>query len=149
MNAGLPAQSIAAIVIAALSALVVIIGWAVAHRSNLRRDALAKRRELRVKYLLDAYRRLEEAARSPTNLTEAWRAFESAAADIQLLGTREQIDVLLEYLRQVRDDRAQIDPLLKLLRDDLRKELDLAVDVPAIHQFKFTPIPRPETSKTP
>lgn len=124
---------------AAISALVVMIGWVVVHRSNLRRDTLVKRRDLRVQYLLDAYRRLENASgRSLEDMPVAKRAFESAVADIQLLGTRSQIEALLAYLNQhVRDGGGNVDPLLKLIRDDLRRELNLEEDVPLIHQFRF------------
>ena len=122
-----------------ISAVVIIVGWIVAHRLNVRRDTLAKRRDLRVQYLLDAYRRLEDAANRPIDaLPEAKRAFESAVSDIQLLGTRAQIDALLAYLNQhIREGGANIDPVLKLLRDDLREELSLEKDVAAVHQFRF------------
>lgn len=54
-----------------ISTGVVIAGWIVAHRLNLQRDTAAKRRDLRVQYLLDAYRRLEAAAnRDPETV---WR----------------------------------------------------------------------------
>ena len=124
---------------AIISTAVIIVGWAVAHRLTVRRDTLAKRRDLRVQYLLDAYRRLEDAANRPLDsLPEAKRAFESAVADIQLLGTSEQIDALLKYLNQLtKEGGGNVDPVLKLLRDDLRKELSLEKDVAQIHQFRF------------
>lgn len=127
------------IITAIISAAVIIVGWAVVHRLTVRRDTLAKRRDLRVQYLLDAYRRLEDAANRPLDsLPEAKRAFESAVADIQLLGTSEQIDALLKYLNQfTKEGGGNVDPVLKLLRDDLRKELSLEKDVAQIHQFRF------------
>ena len=127
------------ILTAIISATVIIIGWAVAHRLTVIRDTLAKRRDLRVQYLLDAYRRLEDAANRPLDsFPEAKRAFESAVADIQLLGTSAQIGALLIYLRQYsQESRGNIDPVLKLIRDDLRKELSLETDVEQIHQFRF------------
>lgn len=126
-----------------ISTVVIIVGWIVAHRLNVQRDSLAKRRDLRVQYLLDAYRRLEDAANRPIDaLPQAKRAFESAVADIQLLGTRAQIDALLVYLNQhIKEGGANIDPLLKLLRDDLREELSLEKDVAAVHQFRFKNTP--------
>ena len=125
--------------IAIFSAAVIIVGWLVAHRLTVKRDTLAKRRDLRVQYLLDAYRLLENTANRPANsFPEAKRAFESAVADIQLLGTRAQIDALLTYLNQfVKDGGANIDPVLKLLRDDLRKELNLDINIAPVHQFRF------------
>ena len=71
-------------------------------------------------------------------LKEAKLAFESAVADIQLLGTGTQIDALLVYLNEhVLNGGANVDPLLKLLRDDLRSELSLEKDVAKLHQFRF------------
>ena len=124
---------------ALFSAAIIIVGWIVAHRFNLKRDTLAKRRDLRIQYLLNAYRRLEDTANRPLDsLPDAKRAFESAVADIQLLGTREQIEALLKYMNQfTKEGGGNIDPVLKLLRDDLREELSLEKDVPQIHQFRF------------
>lgn len=136
-------QHILSILIPALPILipagVVILGWIVAHELNVRRDTLAKRRDLRVQYLIEAYRKLEDNAGRINALPEVKRTFESAVADIQLLGTRTQIDALLLFLQQFKDNTNEtIDPVLKLLRDDLRKELNLEVDVQSIHQFRFT-----------
>lgn len=127
------------IITAIISAAIIIVGWVVAHRLTVRRDTLAKRRDLRVQYLLGAYRRLEDAANRPLDsLPEAKRAFESGVADIQLLGTSEQINALLTYLNQfTKEGGGNIDPVLKLLRDDLRKDLSLEIDVAQIHQFRF------------
>lgn len=123
-----------------ISALVVVVGWWIVHWLNVHRDTLAKRRELRVQYLLEAYRRLEAASyRTSSDLPEAQRAFESAVADIQLLGTRAQIDALQafldDFLRGVKG--AKVDDALKLLRNDLRKELSLEIDVPPVRIFRF------------
>jgi len=117
---------------------VIIFGWVVAHELNVRRDTIAKRRDLRVQYLVEAYRKLEDTAGRVNALPEVKRAFESAVADIQLLGTRAQIDALLTFLNQfAQNTGGTIDPVLKLLRDDLRKELNLELNVAVVHQFRF------------
>lgn len=46
----------------ALPVIVVMIGWFVAHQFSVSRDRQNKRRDLRVQFLLEAYRRLEAAA---------------------------------------------------------------------------------------
>lgn len=121
-----------------IPAAIVILGWIVAHELNLRRDTFAKRRDLRVHYLIDAYRKLENNSNRLNSLPEAKQAFESAVADIQLLGTRAQIEALLIFLDQFKKNtNSSIDPVLKLLRDDLRKELSLEINVRPIHQFRF------------
>jgi hypothetical protein len=121
-----------------IPAAIVILGWIAAHELNVRRDTLAKRRDLRVQYLIEAYRKLEDNAGRQNSLPEVKRAFESAIADIQLLGTRAQIDALLIFLQQFKDNtNGNIDPVLKLLRDDLRKELNLESSLTPVHQFRF------------
>lgn len=122
-----------------LSVLVACVGWVVVHRLNVTRDISARRRELRIQYLLEAYRRLEAAANRDTpSVAEAQRAFESALADIQLLGTKYQITSLVEYLHaHVASGSSDIDPVLELLRADLRRELALEQDVPRVLVFRF------------
>lgn len=120
-------------------AIVAVIGWVVAHQFNVYRDRQNKRRDLRVEFLLDAYRRLESAA-NREGKTEAQKlAFESAVADIQLLGTPEQVAAVVNYLhRHAAGGGAQIDEVLRLLRQDLRKEIGLIGKVENAVIFRFT-----------
>ena len=62
----------------------------------VRKDRLAKKRDLRTQYLLDAYRRLEGASNREMS-DEDERAFESALADIQLPGSGEQVRLATEF----------------------------------------------------
>lgn len=106
---------------------VAICGWLVGHWFNARRDQQNKRREVRVKYLIDAYQHLETAScRELIHGSEFAKGFESAIADIQLFGTNGQVQMakaLAEAIanRQVADSG----PLLSSLRTDLRCELNL------------------------
>ncbi len=121
-----------------IPATVIILGWVVAHALTVRRDTIAKRRDLRAQYLLEAYRKLADFAGRDNALPEAKRAFESAVADIQLLGTPTQIDTLLVFLNEfVQDTNTSISPVLSLLRDEIRKELNLELKIPIVHQFRF------------
>ncbi len=120
-------------------ALVAVIGWFVAHQFNAYRDRLNKRTELRIQFLLDAYRRLEASANRDNQSEEQKKAFESAIADIQLLGTPEQVNATVKYLRQhAAHGSAQIDSVLKLLHKDLRKEIGLKGKVEDAIIFRFT-----------
>ena len=119
-------------------ALVAVVGWFAAHQFNVYRDRQNKRRDLRVQFLLDAYRRLESAANRPMKTEEQTLAFESAVADIQLLGTAEQVSATIDYLREhASGDGAQIDEVLRLLRNDLRKEIGLPGKVENAFVFRF------------
>ena len=78
-----------------LSPLVAVIGWFIAHRFNVYRDRRNKSHDMIIQYLLEAYRRLEAAA-NREKVEEQAAAFESAIADIQLLGSIQQISVTMK-----------------------------------------------------
>ncbi|MBI5249434.1 MAG: hypothetical protein HY912_08060 [Desulfomonile tiedjei] len=97
-------------------------------------DILRKRRDTRVTYLIEAYRRLESAANRPLTETTA-RNVESALADMQLFGTPRQVELAqqcIEYF--AKHQGVEMNSLLADLRKDLRSELDLqSVDGPLAH----------------
>ncbi len=107
------------------TAAIAVVGWLAAHRFASARDRQNKKRDLRTSYLIDAYRRLESAGTRPLCAQTA-AAFESAIADIQLLGTVEQVRLAQEFASQFAGQgSASLDPLLESLRRDLRSELKL------------------------
>jgi len=109
------------------------------HFFTKRRESDNEKRKVRVGYLLDAYRRLEAAANREISNDELKTAFESAVADIQLLGTKQQIETALGYIVDHADGNgAKINILLELLRDDLRQELGLRKSNLNIRIFRFT-----------
>jgi hypothetical protein len=86
--------------------------------------------EVRVGYLIEAYRRLEAGtSRGAIDGTEYGRGFESAIADIQLFGTVEQVRLAKQLAIDIADRKkdASAGPLLLSLRDSLRIELHLGV----------------------
>ena len=74
-----------------VTTVVAIFGWLVAHRLSAARDRANKRRDLRVQYLIDAYRKLENAGNRNTNTSDYAAALELAVADIQLFGSPDQV----------------------------------------------------------
>lgn len=91
----------------------------------------AKRRELRVEYLLKAYRALDEASNRQTMTVDHARATERAIADVQLLGTNSQVALADAFaLGFAESGSADSTPLLESLRGDLRKELLLGEVAP-------------------
>lgn len=105
----------------AVTVLIAVAGWILGHKLNARRDRINKHREIRLKYLIDAYRNLVNTTGRTELDSQETRDQRDAVADIQLFGTREQIDHLLELRKNSKD----INPLINSLRDELRKELDL------------------------
>lgn len=122
--------------------VVAVLGWFVGHQFNAHRDRQNKRRELRIQFLLEAYRRLESAANREAKSEEQMLAFESAVADIQLLGSPEQVRATVNYLQQhATAGGAKIDEVLRILRRNLRKELGLKGEVENAIVFRFTRSP--------
>ena len=108
-----------------VTTLVAIVGWFAAHRLAAARDRANKRRELRVSFLIDAYRRLEFASRREHD-SETVKALESALADIQLMGSPEQVAMIPDYLSALNaNPTTDPGPLLESLRKELRQELKL------------------------
>lgn len=124
-----------------VTTIVAVTGWVVGHRLNAERDLHNKRIELRVKYLLAAYRNLESAIE--TEITrENLNILESAISDIQLLGTPEQVDKVLTWSSQFSktgtQENVNLQDLLEDLRANLRKELGLGQVEEKIHHVKFS-----------
>jgi len=128
------------IVTVVVSALLSGLGWFVGYLTTVRRDRLSKKRDLRTQYLLDAYRRLEGAANRREPKEDDEKALESAVADIQLLGSPEQVHLARQFaLEFAGAGQASLDQLLEALRLDLRKELALA---PLVEGITFLRIVR-------
>ena len=101
-----------------------IVGGLVVHLLSRRRDRANKRKEQRVAYLIEAYRRLEE--RSQQFGAAEKGKLESAVADIQLFGTPRQVNLVQRFASDfAARGSASLDGLLADLRTDLRAELNL------------------------
>ena len=68
-----------AIILLIITAPLAVVGWFIVHQLSITRDIKDKRTELKIKYLIVAYRRLENVLhRDNPNMQD----FESAVADI-------------------------------------------------------------------
>jgi hypothetical protein len=106
--------------------LVAVASWFVGSWLSVRRDRANKRRDLRVQYLIEAYRRLATATERKETNAEYFAELDSALVDVQLFGSTEQIAAAQKFARQLAEHRAaQLSELLASLRDDLREELKL------------------------
>lgn len=108
-----------------VTVFVALSGWYVVHRLTAWRDRVNHRRQLKTQYLIDAYRRLANAANRPPNPNSPFfRNMETAIADIQLFGTNKDIDLVCTFLKDFsQNNQASLDPLLLVLRNQLRDEL--------------------------
>lgn len=98
-----------------------------AHRLTSRRDQTNRRSDLRVQYLLSAYRAVADTSHRDLDPGSAHvRTFEQGLADIQLLGSKEQAEMAVAIGKALTESgEALMDDLLLSLRDDLRGELKL------------------------
>ncbi len=130
-------NSIVQIAVAIIAALVIVAGWQVVHRQEMQRDRDAKRRDLRVEYLIEAYRRLEYVSNRP-NTPENTPDLGKAIADVQLFGTAKQVELAQTFGSDLsKNGTAPLDPLLFQLRTDLREELGLEIVSPKIYYLRM------------
>ena len=125
-----------------VTTVIAVAGWWVVHRMTAKRDRENKRRDLRIQYLIDAYRKLEGVSNREENSPEWAKKLESAIADIQLFGSARQVAMAKEFASDMAAQRgASADDLLKDLRKDLRQEL-LLENVP--DDLKYLRIKAPD-----
>jgi hypothetical protein len=114
----------------AVPGLIVIAGWFLAHWLTERRERQSARRDAIVKALESAYLRLATSANGEKALSESQLDnLEMFVSEIQLYGSPRQIDLMQDlvnaFLSKTPGTLVSFDPLLKQLRDDLRRELEL------------------------
>lgn len=113
-------------IISVFTLLITIVGWYVLHKSGQKRDLKNKRKDLRITYLIEAWKKLEYAANRNINEVEFVEHVEKPIALIQLFGSARQISLA----KKIADDmaktrKASFDDILENLRNDLREELNL------------------------
>ncbi|MFA6172214.1 MAG: hypothetical protein WC701_00890 [Kiritimatiellales bacterium] len=115
------------IIAAGIGAIAALIVWYLGARDLAKKERENKIREIRLNFLIGAYQRFEACGNRPMQHdSDLARDLESAIADIQLFGTKGQVNLAQQIARQFADEGcALFDELLNLLREDLRCELDL------------------------
>lgn len=112
-----------------ISSVVIILSWFVGSWLTTRREFNNKKREIRIQYLIGAYRSIASAANRQGTMTNDQKLkIESAIEDIQLLGNEIQLNALNNMVSSRNSNFTEI---LEILRNDLRQELELKkVDYP-------------------
>lgn len=111
---------------------VVIIGWFINGWLASKREFKNKQREVRINYLIEAYRSIASATnRFEATSDEHRRRIEAAIEDIQLLGNTAQLEALNRLLD--RNDN-NFNDIIASLRGGLREELKLP---PVPHRIRF------------
>ena len=108
-----------------LPVAVALGGWVVVHKFTSAREYKSQQREYRVEFLIEAYRNLERAAQRNPIPPSCAKSIEEALGDIQLLGSPQVIEGARQVAMNLKTGSADIMPLLKNLRSELRTELGL------------------------
>jgi len=107
-----------------VTAIVAFAGAYLAHYFTSRRDRSNAKRDQRIAYLIDAYRKLEFV--SNRNDLADTKPIEAAVADIQLFGSAKQVKLAQDFVIEFAATKSvSLDPILEDLRQDLRAELQL------------------------
>ena len=126
-NQEMIAKLVVATIPAIIGAIVAVLLWFLSARNLRKVDLLNKKREVRINFLIDAYRKIENSGnRSLEPNSEFTQHIESAIGDIQLFGTRNQAELAQKVSDTLADTGSvTYDYLLDELRKDLRSELKL------------------------
>ena len=107
-----------------VTSIVTMVGWYILHHLARKRDFENKKKELRINYLIEAWRKLEHSVNRKNE--DPTHDVEKSIADIQLFGTAKQIELAIKVVTDlVNNKNASLDDILEELRQDLRKELNL------------------------
>ena len=112
----------------ALAALIAVAGWIVGHALTSQRDLNSEKRKVRITFMLEAFRKLESGSSRGPNAKKYDEQFQSALADIQLLGSPQQAEAARNVASALGTGSGQsirLNDLLNALRSELRRELNL------------------------
>lgn len=113
-----------------VTVVVAIFGWFVAHWLSSMRDEKSKKREIVTGYLISAFSEIERSI-EPNEIAKEWFVNLGAALHkIQLFGDERQIELVHKIFEVMQNKNAtfpndKLMELLRILRNDLRKELKL------------------------
>ena len=114
--------------------LLVMMGWYFTHQSNLKQSKKvhklnleasrkSKQLDIRIKALTNLYHHVANTSHRPAGITHI---LEKAVQEIQLLGTRKQVELTRSAIKELAEKKAtDFTELLVDLRSELRKELAL------------------------
>ncbi|PTQ76475.1 hypothetical protein C8R26_11768 [Nitrosomonas oligotropha] len=129
-----------------IPSIVVVVGWCFVHITSKNRDIEAARRNLRAKYLIDAYRAISFTIQRKDLTIDEMSQLERACDEIHLFGNEEQIknvhDIMANYFKDSLECRAN--KQIKLL-DSIRSELRqlFKEDPKSLEKFTVLRLDRP------
>ena len=105
--------------------IVGFLGILLGHILTIERESKNRVKDIRIKYLIDAYNKLKRGVMPKAKKYDKGE-FESAIAQIQLLGIRKQVELTYRFCEEAQSGKGDlIQELLENLRVELRNELSL------------------------
>lgn len=111
-----------------ISSLIIVVGWFIIHYFSQKRDLQNKKREIVIEYLIKTYRVLAcDILQRKLTSAESKKALEDILSDLQLIGSKEQVEMAKQLADAAVRGSGIIDlsPIINNLRQSLRKELKL------------------------
>lgn len=122
-----------------VATLAAVIGWVVAHKLNAARDVRNKQREIRLKYLSEAYDVFIEIGRN-VDILGNYREVERAISYIHLYGNTKQVELCDKFVNDIAlSGSANHTELVVEVRNFIRSELGLRVLSTKLNLLKVTP----------
>jgi hypothetical protein len=115
-----------------VTTVIALAGWIVVHRLNAERDLKNSRLQLRTQYLLEIYRKLERSCGKAVT-RESADDIEVALADLQLLGSAEQVHMARQYIA-AHGNRNLTGINVGLLMEDIRNNLRIELGLEPIKE---------------
>lgn len=107
-----------------VSASVVVLGWFVLNRLNWKKEIKQKRKDFRLKYLIEAYHSIRLIEDEGLNSYKSFLEFRKLTNNVYLFGTEEQVNEIAKIPKGT-TRTISIDNINKLLVKEIREELEL------------------------
>lgn len=115
-----------AIITICITVVLGVGGWIVSHLLSNRREILQKRREIRIKYLREAYLKLADCADNGKSFRENIMQIQQSFNDIQLFGNENMDNLITESINNLNTQGTlPLDDILRDLRNEIREHLKL------------------------
>ena len=115
-----------AIITICITVVLGVGGWIVSHLLSNKREILQKRREIRVKYLREAYIKLADCADNGKTFAENIVQIQQSFNDIQLFGNESLDNLIAESINNLNTSGSlPLDDILRDLRNEIREHLKL------------------------
>ncbi|WP_413616368.1 hypothetical protein MRB56_08730 [Halomonas cupida] len=118
---------------------VAVVGWVTGHKLNGNRDIRNKQRELRVRYLTDAYHTFMELGRN-VDILKNYKDVEKAIYFLHLFGTPKLIELCNSFVEDLTTtNKSNQTEMVLEIRDLIRDELGLEQVDRQFKLLKITP----------